>query len=119
MSHRSRSHSRSSRDGLIVRSALSTDAELQEQRAQQRADRDVRSVGRRLQQNQVETASTLGLMHDRMEAMAAMQAQMASMMQRIEGNLYRLLPEEGTNTTPSPHTGNGRAFTTPPACTNT
>jgi hypothetical protein len=73
MSRRSRSTSNASRDGAILHSALSTDAELAALRAQQRAERDTRSVGCRLHQHQVETSVPIGAMQDRMESMAQMQ----------------------------------------------
>jgi hypothetical protein len=102
MLHRSRSNSRSSREGVLLHSASSTDVEIHELRAQQRADRDARSVGRLLQQHQVETASTLSSMQDRMEVMAVLQGLMATMMQRMQGSLDRLAPKEGIPATPPP-----------------
>jgi hypothetical protein len=119
MSHRSRSGSCTSRDGPTIRSASSTDAEIAALRSQQRADRDARSVGRRLQKHQVETSATLDAMQNRMEAMALLQSQMTTMMQQMQGSINRLVPDEGMNTTVSPSIGNGRPFSTPPTRTNT
>ncbi|KAK1600936.1 hypothetical protein QYE76_039951 [Lolium multiflorum] len=59
MSHRSRSGSRTSRDGHNVRSASSTDAEIAALHAQQRVDRDACSVGHRVQQHQVKTSTAI------------------------------------------------------------
>jgi hypothetical protein len=81
MSARSRSTSRDSHhDGPVIRSASSTDAELSALRAQQRAERDARSVGRRLQQHQAATSASLNVMQTQMESMAMMQSQISSMM---------------------------------------
>ncbi|KAK1649002.1 hypothetical protein QYE76_066807 [Lolium multiflorum] len=94
MSNRSRSTSRTSRDGPIIRSASSTDAELSALRAQQRADRDARSVGRRLQQHQIETSASLGAMQNQMEAMTQLQSQMAAMMTQMQSSINRFAPQE-------------------------
>jgi hypothetical protein len=66
----------------------------------------------------VET-STLDAMQDHMESMVHMQSQMASMMQRMQGSLDRLVAEEGMNPAIAANTGNGRTFSTPSTHTNT
>jgi hypothetical protein len=88
-------------------------------RVQQRADRDARSIGRRLQKHQVETTTTLGEMHSRMESMAQLQSHMATMMQQMQGSINRLVPDEGMTTTVSPTVSYGRPFSTPPNRTST
>jgi hypothetical protein len=60
------------------------------------------------------------MMQDRIEAMNQAQIQMASMMQRIQGSLDRLLPGEGIpppTTSPNPDTGH--TLYTPPTRANT
>ncbi|KAK1603490.1 hypothetical protein QYE76_008173 [Lolium multiflorum] len=96
MSHKSRTSSRNSQGGPIIRSASSTDAELRELRAQQRAERDARSVGRRLQQHQADTAASIGAVQNQMETMAQLQTQMATMMAHMQASLDRLAPDEGS-----------------------
>lgn len=87
---RSRSISRErAGDAQVIRSASSTDAELSVLRAQQRADRDSRSVGRRLQKHQLETAASLDAMQCQMQMMTAM-------MSKMQTSLDRISPEQGS-----------------------
>ncbi|KAK1648718.1 hypothetical protein QYE76_066523 [Lolium multiflorum] len=85
---RNSSKDRSNDDAPILGSASTTDAEIAALRAQQRQERDARSLGRRLRNYQAESSASINMLTNQMGSMVAT-------MDRMQTSINKLLQPEG------------------------